>query len=301
MEKLKIGLALGGGGARGLAHIGVLRVLEKNGIIPDYIAGTSMGAIIGAMYCSGLTPDEIEKKITVFLETDIYKRMKFESLMHKESESILKNIIKIIKQKAMFFLSGVRMAFLDKSVMEEMVSYFLPDIDFQDLKIPFACVAIDITQGSEVVIKDGSIQEGVASSMSIPGIMPPVRFNGHILVDGGAIRVIPAKVVKDMGCNFAIGVDVSSKLKLIPENELNSAFDVAHRTSYIAVFTLRQIQLKEADFLLSPDVKEVRWFELKKFSECILAGENEVKTKLSDLKNKINSNKFKTFIKQVFN
>ncbi|OGS38823.1 MAG: hypothetical protein A2551_02990 [Elusimicrobia bacterium RIFOXYD2_FULL_34_30] len=299
MKKFKIGLALGGGGARGLAHIGVLRTLEKNGIFPDYIAGTSMGAILGAMYCCGMTTNEIEHKIKIFLTTEIYKKMRFESMLNSEIKTVLDDLIGKIKKKTLVFLSGVKMAFIEKIVMDEMIAFFLPDIDFQDLKIPFACVAIDICHGREVILKEGPIQEAVISSMSIPGIMPPVKFNDNILVDGGAVRVIPIKVVRDMGSDFLIGVDVSSKLRLISEEDINSAFEISQRTSEIAFSTLRQMQLKEADFLISPPVKEIKWFELVKFNECILAGENETIKKLPELKSKINLIKCKTFFGRI--
>jgi NTE family protein len=300
MRKLKIGLALGGGGARGIAHIGVLKVLEKNGIVPDFIAGTSMGAIIGAMYCAGLSTDEMEKKVAQFLATDIYKELKFDKMTSNESKNIFTEILGKIKEKALFYLSGVKEAFLEKKAIDKMIEFFLPDIDFKDLKIPFACVAVDISQGKEVVFQKGPIWEAVASSISIPGIMPPVKYEGGILVDGGAVQLVPVKVLKDSGCDFSIGVDVSAGLSAVSQDELKSAFDIAHRTSEIAISVLRQIQIKDVDFLIKPEVQNIKWFEIRKFRECILAGETSALGEIPQIKNKITAKKIKTFFSRMF-
>lgn len=300
MRKLKIGLALGGGGARGLAHIGVLKVLERESIIPDFIAGTSMGALIGAMYCCGMSTGEIEKKLADFMNTDIYKNLKFESMSQEKSKNFFKNLFTKVRQKAIFYLSDIKMAFLEKSAIDSMIAYFLPDIDFRDLKIPFACVAVDISQNREIVMKEGPIWEAVASSISIPGVMPPVKFEGHILVDGGAVQMVPVKVVRNAGCDFSIGIDVSANLPEISEKELKSAFDITYHTSTITLSVLRQIQIKDANFLMAPQVKDIKWFELKKFRECILAGENEAIVKIPELKRKIKHKKFQTFLKRIF-
>jgi len=300
MRKLKIGLALGGGGARGIAHIGVLKVLKKNGVMPDFIAGTSMGAIIGAMYCCGFSTDEMEEKVVRFISTDTYKELKFDKMISPESKNIFTELFGKIKEKALFYLSGVKEAFLEKKSIDKMIEFFLPDIDFRDLKIPFACVAVDISEGKEVVFQKGPIWEAVSSSISIPGIMPPVKYEGGVLVDGGAVQLVPVKVLKDFGCDFSIGVDVSAGLSAVSGDELKSAFDIAHRTSEIVISVLRQIQIKDVDFLIKPEVQNIKWFEIKKFRECILAGENEAIKKIPQLKNKITAKKIKTFFSRVF-
>ncbi|HAX62176.1 MAG TPA: hypothetical protein DCX95_06475 [Elusimicrobia bacterium] len=300
MRKFKIGLALGGGGARGTAHIGVLKVLEKNGIVPDFVAGTSMGAIVGAMYCCGLSTDEMEKKVAEFISTETYKELKFDKMTSSESKNIFTELFGKIKEKMLFHLSGVKEAFLEKKAIDKMIEFFLPDIDFKDMKIPFACVAVDISQGKEVVFQKGPIWEAVSSSISIPGVMPPVKYDGGVLVDGGAVQLVPVKVLKDFGCDFSIGVDVSAGLSAVSQDELKSAFDIAHRTSEIAILILRQIQIKDVDFLVKPEVQNIKWFEIKKFRECILAGEKEALGKTPQLKNKIVTKKIKTFFNRMF-
>ncbi|MFH1540368.1 MAG: patatin-like phospholipase family protein [Elusimicrobiota bacterium] len=300
MKKFKIGLALGGGGARGLAHIGVLKILEKNGILPDIVAGTSIGAIIGAMYCYGMSIDEMEKKTTEFVLTDIYTELRFDKMSSPESKNIFTEIFGKVKKNTLFYLAGVKTAFLEKKSLDKMVEFFLPDIDFCDLKIPFACVAVDISRGREIVIQKGPIREAVSASISIPGIMPPVKCDGNILVDGGAVQLIPVKVIKDMGCDFSIGVDVSMSLSVVSQDDLKNAFNIINRTNEVTLSVLRQIQLKDVDFLIKPDVQTVKWFEIKKFRECILSGENETLKSISQLKSKIITKRIKTFLKRIF-
>ncbi|MEW6557976.1 MAG: patatin-like phospholipase family protein [Elusimicrobiota bacterium] len=300
MKKFKIGLALGGGGARGFAHIGVLHILEKNKIIPDFIAGTSIGAIIGAAYCCGISTVEMEKEVDEFIRSDIYKELGVDKMATTKSQNIFDEFFARFKEKTVFFLSGLRPAFLEQETIIKMIEFFLPDLNFEDLKIPFACVAVDITRGKEVVFCKGHIREAVLSSISIPGIMPPVKFEDNILADGGVIEMVPVKVVKDAGCDFSIGVNVSARLPEISENKLKTAFDIAHRTGEISLSVLRELQIKDADFILKPSVQDIKWFELKKFCECILAGEIETNSKLIQLKNKIRVQKYKTLFKRLF-
>jgi NTE family protein len=176
----RIGYALGGGAARGLFHIGVLGVLEEHGIYPDVIAGTSMGAIIGALYASGLSAGELKKMV---IELD------------------WKKIIRMTDIALPFngLIQGKRITALLKSILK--------DKDFDQLKKEFACVATDLTTGEEVVMKQGSLIEAVRASISIPLVFTPVKADGRFLVDGGLVNVVPVSVCRDMGANFIIGVN----------------------------------------------------------------------------------------------
>ena len=180
-SKVKIGYALGSGGARGLAHIGVLKVLEEQGIRPDVVAGTSMGAIVGALYSGGLTPGEIEK---LALGLDWKK---------------LVNLIDVTLPIS-GLLKGNRVVSLLKSIIGE--------ITFSQLKCNFASVATNIINGEQVVLQDGSLIEAVRASISIPGIFTPVAIAGQYLVDGGLINTVPVSVCRDMGADYVIGINV---------------------------------------------------------------------------------------------
>ena len=297
---MKIGIALGGGGARGLAHIGVLRALENSGVKPDMICGTSMGALIGAMYAAGISPADIEKRCNSFIGTDIYAALGFNSMPEGTSKSFYQRIVDKLKQKAMFYLSDVKMAFMEKSAVDAMIAYFLPPVNFSDLKFPFSCVAVDIARGAETVLGAGPVRPAVVSSMSIPGILPPVKQNGSVFVDGGVLQMVPAKALKNAGCDFVLGVAVSSKIKAVSAEELGSSFNISQRSSEIAYAMLTELQAGYSDYTIIPPVGGVKWYEMKKLHEVVLAGENETIKKIPELKKMIKSKSRKTLLKRIF-
>jgi len=178
---VKIGYALGGGAARGLSHIGVLKVLHENGIYPDIIAGTSIGAIIGALYAGGYDPGDIEQLV---LGLD-WKKLVYLFDMTLPLSGLLQ---------------GKRVVSLLKSILR--------DTTFSQLRCDFACVATDIISGEQVVLRDGSLIEAVRASISIPGIFTPVVIKGRYLVDGGLINTVPVSVCREMGAKYVIGVNV---------------------------------------------------------------------------------------------
>jgi NTE family protein len=181
LRRKKIGLALGGGAARGLAHIGVLEVLQKEGIPIDMVAGTSAGAIVGALYAQGKDSNEIK---SLALEFGNRKLAHFVDPYLPKSG----------------FIRG-------RKIQDLLVSY-IGDIRFSDMKIPFACVATDVETGEEVVLDQGSVPEAVRASISIPGVFAVARWKGRYLVDGGVVNPVPVNILKGMGANFVIAVNV---------------------------------------------------------------------------------------------
>lgn len=183
MAKKKIGLALGGGAARGIAHIGVLEILEKEGIPIDMVAGTSAGAVIGALYSSGMSPLQLKEVIMGF---DWKKR---------------RHMVDIALPKT-GFIAG-------EKLMQEVRELMGGDLTFDELKKPFACVACDLITGEEVVMNKGSVAEAVRASIAIPIIFRAVKRNGRYLIDGGMINQVPVNVAKAMGADYVIAVNVT--------------------------------------------------------------------------------------------
>ena len=181
----KIGLALGSGAARGLAHIGVLEVLTKEGIPIDMIVGTSAGAGVGALYARGLDIDWVKKE-TLALATNWTK------------------IAPLIDP------SLPKTGLIKGKKIKDLLAYYIGgNIKFSDLKIPFACIATDIDTGEEVVIERGSVPEALRASISVPTIFTVVKWEGRYLVDGGLVNPVPVSVVKRMGADFVIAVNVA--------------------------------------------------------------------------------------------
>ena len=178
----KIGIALGGGGARGVAHIGVLKTLEKAGISPDYVVGVSMGSLIGAYYCLGFDLDYLEEEVCSLTKSKAIK--KFLDLNNPKKS--------LIKGKK----------------IEKYIDKINKESTFKDLKKPFKVVSTDLFTGEEVVLDEGNLTKALMSSISVPGIFPPVKLKGRYLVDGGVMNTTPVNVVEDMGADIIIGVDL---------------------------------------------------------------------------------------------
>ena len=180
----KIGLALSGGGARGLAHIGVLKVLEREGIPIDFLAGTSMGGVIAAAYASGLSADYIEQEAL---------RM-----------GRLRNLITLLDR------TMPRRGLVEGQKVQEYLTTHLGNKTFNDMKIPLALVAVDLISGQEVVLNSGSVVDAVRATVSLPGVFAPFRLGDYLLVDGGVLNNLPADVVRRMGADVVIAVNVSA-------------------------------------------------------------------------------------------
>ena len=292
-ERMKVGLVLSGGGSRGAAHIGVLKELERMRIPIDYIAGTSVGSIIGGLYASGMKVDEIEEVITqsgieqIFEDhqdrKDISIRRKFDDRVFqldkelgiKENEDGKKKIILPSGLKAGQKLS----LFLDK--------LFLPVADIDDfdlLPIPFRAVATDIATSDAVVLGRGDITTAIRASMSIPAVFSTVDYDGHILVDGGISNNLPVDVVREMGADVVIAVDIGSHL--ISINKLSNAVEISRQLTDILVRRTTEEQIRsltENDILIQPDLKGFSSTDFKDAAKIIPNGVSATKAQNANL------------------
>lgn len=190
----KIGLALSGGGAHGIAHVGVLQVLEREGIFPDYVAGTSAGAIIGAAYAAGIQSNDMEMIV---------------------KEAGWPNLLRIAWRNSL--------SLFDTEPMQEFIAARIGNKTFDELPRKFCAVACDIVHGKRVVLNQGSVAQAVRASAAYPGLFQPVEINGQLLIDGGVVDNLPADVVREMGADYVIGVNLMtpSLLKEYPANSID--------------------------------------------------------------------------------
>ena len=249
----RIGLVLSGGGARGGAHVGVLKALEEFDVHVDYIAGTSMGAIIGALYASGYSPEEIE---SFLIETDWNKGLtdqpdRQHRTMRKkllERQDLIPYRLGFNKGSLQLPLGAVEGQHLDQIFHE----FFLPVAqikNFDHLPLPFRAVATDLVTGEAVVLSEGSLANSVRASMSVPGVFAPVRIDGRLLVDGGMANNLPVDVVRSMGADIVIAVDISSPM--LTEEQLTSVLSV---TQQITNFLTRRNADRQIDSLEPQDI-----------------------------------------------
>jgi NTE family protein len=201
--RLKVGLALGGGGARGFAHIGVLQTLLDHDIPIDVIAGTSIGAIIGCSYACGISP----KKLAALLDSlDLHELLGV-------PKNPLPEMVERVASEMLLQKAGWRNGDRDKTRhLFEFFKLMTRNRNFDELNIPFAAVACDVDTGEEIAMDEGKVYRALAASAALPGVHDPVRWNGRLLVDGGIIDKVPVKVSVALGADVVIAVDVSSAL-----------------------------------------------------------------------------------------
>ncbi|MFC0558720.1 patatin-like phospholipase family protein [Halalkalibacter alkalisediminis] len=247
----KIGLALGSGGARGFAHIGVLKALEKEAIPIDYIAGSSMGALVGSLYGVGQSPANLERFATLF-------RRKY--------------FIDFIVPK-LGFIAGQK--------AKEVIRLLAKGKKLEELNPPVAIVATDIKNGERVVLTEGDVATAVRASIAIPGIFVPEKVGDRLLVDGGVIDRVPVSVVKEMGADVTIAVDVSY---FRTEPELHTIYDVIMQSMDIMAREMIRVQEFDSSVMIRPILKHSSSLDFTEVDSLIRRGEEATMEKLDEIK-----------------
>lgn len=256
----KIGLAFGGGGARGFALIGVIRALEEENIKFDYIAGTSIGSIMGAMLAYGLTSAQMEEIATNIRVKDIRK-------------------------------SKIPLMPSPTTAIEEIITNTVGDINIEDLKIPFCAVAVDMITGNEVDITKGNLAKALAGSCAVPTIFHTVEFEDKLLFDGGLQNTIPADVLRRLGCDAVISIDINSTRG----NGAKSTkyFDLILASVDIMMKSNAIKGYLNSDLIIKPDLKRFKSTKVDGMHEMIEEGYRATKEKMSEIKEFFKKRKLK--------
>jgi NTE family protein len=285
----KIGLALGEGGRRFYIHIGVLKALKDEGIKLDYIAGTSIGSLIGGLYALWEDIDKIEK-YTLSMGFDKYYMSPREDIRLENIDETPFIIFysEISKGKInVDLLKGL----MDGKIMRDEIDRLTNRASFEyDLKIPFRAVTTDLISGEKVVISEGRISNAIAASMSVPGLSIPFKFEDKMLVDGGLIDPVPVDVVREMGADIVIGVNLRDIQKdTLPV--INNVISILHRSVYIMLGELNNISVNKADIVINPHYRGdlTTDMEKEKKLQLIKLGEEETKKIIPLLKKLIDS------------
>lgn len=282
----RIGLALGGGGARGLAHIGVLKVLEASGIKIDVIAGTSIGALVGATYALEPQAAAVAAKAEAFINSPSYEQSGLDLFKKKKAvENFFGQVATFVKERLVINLAASRPSLVGGWRIALVAEFMLADRAFADLKIPFACVATDLDTGEEVVYQTGPLREAVRASMSIPGFLPPVHYRGRRLVDGAVLAPVPIQACRNLGADFVIAVDVSQSLDGVADTE--NVIDIIFRANTITNRALNDLLTHHADVVIRPNVGRTHWAEFRALHELIAEGERAARETQSELQKRI--------------
>ncbi len=298
---MRLGLALGGGGARGFAHIGVIEVLEKENIKFDIISGTSMGAIIGAFYSQYKDIEVVKSKMRSVVEKDIIKELesKFSLVYSKRENTPFKKAFVFVKELYIWNLRALKRWFIDHKPFVEIFKEVFGELEFNSLNIPLICVATDLISGKAFYLQTGPIWQALVSTMALPGIFPPFRYEDKILVDGGIVESLPVFALRQSKIDFVLGVELEKERKFIA---INSGINILLNVDEIRHYRLIDICLKNADFLISPQVEDYSWADFSKIDEIIDKGREEAFQRVSQLKKEIRKRKIKRiFIPAIFN
>ena len=274
----KIGLVLSGGAARGLAHVGVLKALEEQGIHIDAIAGTSMGAVIGGLYASGYKIDELEKlALGIDWQQALSDNPAREDIPFRRKQD---DRDFLVKQKLSFrddgslglplgVIQGQNLSLL----LESLLAHSSDIRDFDKLPIPFRAVATDIVNGEKVVFRKGHLPQVIRASMSIPAVFAPVEINGQLLVDGGMVDNIPVDVAREMGVDRVIVVDIGTPLR--GRKELSTVFDILNQSITLMTRSNSEVQLaslRPDDILIQPALTSFGATDFGRSQDIITAG-----------------------------
>jgi NTE family protein len=290
-EEPKLVLVLSGGGARGIAHIGVIRVLEELHIAPDLIVGTSMGSIIGGLYASGWSVDEMEEIVQIIdwnrIFTDRVERQN-RSFRRKQDDR------PVLIQGRLYFEgfkpvipSGVIRGQRLELALRIIEALSPAETDFDQLPIPYRAVAADIATGEAAVISSGSLATAMRASMSVPGALPPVRIDGRDLVDGGITANLPVGIAQDLGAHQIIAVDISSPLLEEEDEQFESFMSVfTHLNSLLTVRNRDRdvARLQPDDVLIVPDLGDISFVSFDRAEDAVAIGEEAARLQIDELR-----------------
>ncbi|MFZ6753115.1 patatin-like phospholipase family protein [Undibacterium sp. Dicai25W] len=255
---VKIGLALGGGAARGFAHIGVIKALESQGIYPDIVVGTSAGSVVGSMYAAGNNGFALQK---MALEMDEATISDWSLPMFAKSSGVLKG-----------------------DALQAYVNRMVGQLTIEKLKKPFGAVATDLSTGKAVLFQRGNTGAAVRASSAVPAVFQPVTIGGRQYVDGGLVAPVPVKFARDMGADLVIAVNISQQ----PEGQNGSStIDILLQTVTIMGQSINQYELKQADVVIRPELSNMKGSDFAGRNLAILAGERAAMAAILELKQKL--------------
>jgi NTE family protein len=282
----KWGLALGGGGARGIAHIGVLKILQRENLIPDVITGTSIGALVGAAFACRPDANALEERLYEVLapDTDENKPLKQIARLNwveKTEATLLNRLLRSVQKEIFVGMALFRNGVWSMQELRNSVSAFLPDIDVTETRIRFVPLAVDLLSGESLLINRGPIIEAVMASCAVPGFMPPVPFGDALLMDGGLADPIPARAARDCGAKKVISVDVG--IQLCHERSIRDGIDAIDRATEIMGYHLGNDARSRSDLLISPLQDHCSWTDFEGYRELIHQGEVATEAALDDI------------------
>jgi len=270
-------LVLGGGGVRGLAHIGVLKVLERAGIRIDGIVGTSAGSIVGGLYAARPDIDWVERRVLGFLESPAFRRMNIRFDLESSRKpngsprSLFDRLVHGLKKQVAMELLFRRASMFRGEILHRLIDAMLEGGRIEDCQIPLFITALDLVGGREVILERGDLVESVVASSAVPGFFPPVSMNGSQLSDAGLVNNMPIAVARSLGAECVIAVNLNGQIERI--EDFPTGIEVIFRSEEIGTKVVNDHTKDHADVLIEPQLQGRYWLDFQDCGAVIDAGE----------------------------
>ncbi len=268
-KKPKWALVLMGGGSRGLAHIGILNVLQKNGLTPDIIVGTSMGAVIGGLFASGISPTKLKEIANDFNLNNFIERPNLPFIKKKSQINILDFLMLESYKSRLLKKLGLNRE--DK--MEAYLRNLIGEVCIEELPVKFACNAVDLISGREIIFENGKLYKALRATMSLPILFEPTRIDDMLLLDGGVLNNAPVGIARNLDAHKVILVDVHKDIKEIPTEEIKNTFQLLHRMVETMVAYTTEDKINRADLVIRIDL-EMDALDYSDYLRIVETGEN---------------------------
>jgi NTE family protein len=288
-SRFKLSVVLSGGSARALTHVGVLRELERLGVRADIIVGTSMGAVVGGLYAYYQDVSMVSERLRVLIESDLFTKsiaLASDDYSDESAEGFFNRFLWLFRKGVHYTHSMRRPALISDESYQEIMEDLMPDCLIEELRIPFAAVAMDILSGEELVIRTGSLKTAVAASAAIPGLLPPIEYRSRILVDGGWVDNVPVGPAIAMGAHVVLAADASLDVPGLGPLP-SAALEYLFRCNEITRIKLMQQRRQQADVVVIPEIGRTNWSHFSCLDRCSVAGSKALVDALSILRRRI--------------
>ena len=285
--KRKLHLALGGGGARGLAHIGVLKVIEEEGLPIARLSGTSGGAVIAALFAQTGRVQEVYERMQRFIRSEAFKEFGLDLFREEESEKDsywdrVENLLRYLRSRLIYTRVLISESIFPAERFIELLHELYDDVDIEDVRWPLQIAAVNVDTGEDVLIRRGNLIRAVAASSAIPGLVSPVEFEGQRLIDGAVTQSVPIPPV-NRHREVLVAVDVSRHIRADYPKRL--ALEYIFRAEEIATFRLNQMHLQKAEVVVHPEeVRQRHWADFSRLDDFVQSGERAARHKLKEIR-----------------
>ncbi len=298
MSRFKSALALSGGSARALSHLGVIQEIERRKLKFDLIVGTSMGAVIGGLYAYYGDSTKVLERLKNLFESELFLKTTSnavdENHVSSGPDGFFNRFIWLFRKGVFLSHTMLRMELVAEDLYGELFATLMPDVLIEELPVRFAAVAMDLQTGEEIILTRGSLRRAVAASSSIPGMFPVIEINGRTLVDGGWADNVPAAPAIAMGAHFVLASDATLDVHGMA-TQPRSAMEVLFRCNEMTRILLTRHRQSAADVLIVPEIGDIFWADFKSLDHCLAAGRKAFDQKASTILNQMLLRRFQTF------